>query len=78
MEDVERRWTDRVRGVLAVSPNNPTGSVLSPEELEALSTLCAERDAALIIDEVFADYALDGGERPEARGQGPEVGARRL
>ena len=46
-----------VRAVLAVSPNNPTGSVLSPEELETLSTLCAERDAALIVDEVFADYS---------------------
>jgi alanine-synthesizing transaminase len=72
VEDVERRWTDRVRGVLAVSPNNPTGSVLSPDELEALSTLCAKRGAALIIDEVFADYPLDGGQGPEARGQGPE------
>jgi aspartate/methionine/tyrosine aminotransferase len=68
-EDVERRWTDRVRAVLAVSPNNPTGSVLSAAELEALSTLCAGRDAALIVDEVFADYALDGDQRPEARGQ---------
>jgi alanine-synthesizing transaminase len=75
---VERRWTDRVRGVLAVSPNNPTGSVLSPDELGALATLCAERDAALIIDEVFVDYALDGGQRPEARGQGPDVGCEAL
>jgi alanine-synthesizing transaminase len=67
VEDLERRWTTGVRGVLAVSPNNPTGSVLSAEELEALCTLCADRGAALIIDEVFADYPLKpGGQRPEA------------
>jgi alanine-synthesizing transaminase len=72
-EEVERRWTDAVRGVLAVNPNNPTGSVMSVEELDTLSTLCAERGAALIIDEVFADYPLVGGQRPEAGGQGPDA-----
>ena len=51
-------WTDRSRAVLAVSPNNPTGSVLSDPEVEALRSRCASRDAALIIDEVFADYPL--------------------
>jgi len=59
-EDLDRRWTPAVRAVLAVSPNNPTGSVLSTDEHEALSAFCVERQAALIIDEVFADYPLDG------------------
>jgi aspartate/methionine/tyrosine aminotransferase len=59
-DDLDRRWTPAVRAVLAVSPNNPTGSVLSPEEHEALSVQCAERQAALIVDEVFADYPLGG------------------
>ena len=53
---VDRAWRDTTRAVLAVSPNNPTGSVLSPTGLDALSTRCASRDAALIVDEVFADY----------------------
>jgi alanine-synthesizing transaminase len=55
---VDAAWSDRVRAVLAVSPNNPTGSVLSGEEVSSLSARCAERGAALIIDEVFADYPL--------------------
>ncbi|MEO8520728.1 MAG: pyridoxal phosphate-dependent aminotransferase, partial [Acidobacteriota bacterium] len=48
-----------VRAVLAVSPNNPTGSVLSGAEIDGLGRRCAERGAALMIDEVFADYPLD-------------------
>jgi alanine-synthesizing transaminase len=60
-EDVDRCWTGAVRAVLAVSPNNPTGSVLSGEELAALSSRCAERSAALIVDEVFADFPLTPG-----------------
>jgi len=51
----------RTRAVLVVSPNNPTGSTLDRDELEALASLAASRDIALIGDEVFADYPLDGG-----------------
>lgn len=58
VESVDLAWTGGVRAVLAVSPNNPTGSVLSPDELAQLSDRCAARDAALIVDEVFADYPL--------------------
>jgi alanine-synthesizing transaminase len=60
---VDDAWTDSVRAVLAVSPNNPTGSVLSARELDWLSERCAERDAALIVDEVFADYEFLPAER---------------
>jgi alanine-synthesizing transaminase len=59
---VETAWTPRTRAVLAVSPNNPTGSWLTREELDSLSALCAARDAALVLDEVFADYPLAGGD----------------
>jgi alanine-synthesizing transaminase len=51
-------WRPATRAVLAVSPNNPTGSVLGDEDLAAVDDLCAGRDAALIVDEVFADYPL--------------------
>lgn len=78
-ESVDAAWTPRTRAVLAVSPNNPTGSVLSIREIEQLSTRCAERDAALIVDEVFADYPLveDGSGRApsnELRATSPESG----
>ena len=50
----------RTRAVLAVSPSNPVGAVLSAEELAALDEICAERGLALIADEVFADTAPEG------------------
>jgi alanine-synthesizing transaminase len=50
---------DRTRVAVAVSPNNPTGSFLSAEELAALTELCRDRRWALVVDEVFADYPLD-------------------
>jgi len=50
--------TADTRAVVVVSPNNPTGSFLRQSELLALCALCRERDLALIVDEVFTDYAL--------------------
>ena len=58
-ESVAEAWTDVTRAALAVSPNNPTGSLLSNEEINFLSARCGERDAALIVDEVFIDYRFD-------------------
>jgi aspartate/methionine/tyrosine aminotransferase len=52
-----------VRAVLVVSPNNPTGSYVSRADCDRLMALCLERGWALIVDEVFADYALDA-DRP--------------
>ena len=43
-------------------PNNPTGSVLTGDELERMTAVCRRRGWALVVDEVFADYALDSGD----------------
>ena len=48
----------RTRAVVLVHPNNPTGSFVKREELDALVGLCRERGLALISDEVFSDYAF--------------------
>jgi len=46
-----------VRALLVVAPGNPTGAFLRREEHARLAALCARRQIALIVDEVFADYA---------------------
>src|SRR5258705_13133026 len=47
------------RAIIIVTPNNPTGSFVSPGELERLFALCRDRGWVLIADGVFADYPLD-------------------
>ncbi len=56
--------TPQSRAVIIVHPNNPTGSYASADETSALNAFCREYDLALIVDEVFLDYALDGAPRP--------------
>jgi aspartate/methionine/tyrosine aminotransferase len=58
-DSIAAGWNRHVRALLAVSPNNPTGSIVAGEELQRLGDICAAGDTALIIDEVFMDYALD-------------------
>ena len=48
--------TLRSRAVLVVHPNNPTGSFVKPREAEELAEICAEREMAIVADEVFLDY----------------------
>jgi hypothetical protein len=57
-ESIEAALGDRTRALLVVSPNNPTGSVVSAEDVARLESLCAERRLPLIADEVFADFPL--------------------
>ena len=59
LDSVRAALADRVRAILIVSPNNPTGSFLHRDDLAALAGLAAERNLPLIADEVFADYRLD-------------------
>jgi alanine-synthesizing transaminase len=56
---LDRLLTPRTRAILVVSPNNPTGSVLTKPDLDGLASRCAARGLALIGDEVFCDYLID-------------------
>jgi aspartate/methionine/tyrosine aminotransferase len=55
---LEHALSDRTRALLLVTPNNPTGSFVSRKELTRLAAICAEREIAIIADEVFADYQV--------------------
>ncbi len=52
--------TAQSRAVILVHPNNPTGSYVSASETSALNAFCRDYGLALIVDEVFLDYAHDG------------------
>jgi alanine-synthesizing transaminase len=60
---LEAAVTPRTRAVIVVHPNNPTGHFTKLEELNRLNQICAARDLAIIADEVFLDFSMDGGIR---------------
>jgi alanine-synthesizing transaminase len=63
LHSLEQALSEKTAALVVVHPNNPTGSYVSAEERLQLNQLCAEREIALIVDEVFLDYAHDGQRR---------------
>lgn len=55
---LEQAITPRTRAVVVVHPNNPTGNFASQMERAVLEELCTRRSIALVVDEVFLDYAI--------------------
>ncbi|NQT79289.1 MAG: pyridoxal phosphate-dependent aminotransferase [Candidatus Aminicenantes bacterium] len=59
-EEIESRITSRTRAILLCSPNNPTGTVYTPEELERVISIVEEHDLFLIGDEVYKEFVYEG------------------
>jgi len=59
LEGLRQQITARTRAVVLVHPNNPTGHFTKLNEAKDLAAICREHGLALIVDEVFLDYALD-------------------
>jgi aspartate/methionine/tyrosine aminotransferase len=48
----------RTRAIVIVSPNNPTGSFVKSGEADRIGEIAAAAGAAVVSDEVFADYGF--------------------
>ncbi len=60
VEEIRGKVTDRTRAIVIVTPNNPTGGVLSEETLRQLADLAIEKDLLVISDEVYERLIYDG------------------
>ena len=61
IEELRALCTDKTRMLILNNPHNPTGKVLSVDELDALAALCIERDLWVLSDEVYEHLVYDGG-----------------
>ncbi len=52
--------TNRTRFVMICNPNNPTGTVSTPDEIRAIAEVCRQRGLFLIVDEVYREFVYDG------------------
>jgi aspartate aminotransferase len=60
-EAVEKACTKRTRVLVLNSPNNPTGAVLSREDLLGVAEVCRANDLAVVSDEIYDRMVYDGG-----------------
>lgn len=58
LERAAARAEGRARAIVLVHPNNPTGSFVRKDEAKALAAIANRYGMALVVDEVFSEYAL--------------------
>ncbi len=60
LEELETFVTPRTKAILLITPNNPTGAVMSEEELIRFCEFCKKHDLIVISDEVYYNIIFDG------------------
>lgn len=68
VDELESLITSKTKLISIVNPNNPTGSILSPEEMARIVSICRKTGAWLHADEVYCGTELDAEETPSFRG----------
>jgi aspartate/methionine/tyrosine aminotransferase len=59
--DVEPLLTEATRAIVLVTPGNPTGVTVPPDELAAFAALARRHDLALVLDETYRSFRDDPG-----------------
>lgn len=59
-KEVARAVTRRTRMLIVSTPHNPTGSVLSEDDLKALASLASEQNLLVLSDEIYEKLVYDG------------------
>ncbi|MFB6502665.1 MULTISPECIES: pyridoxal phosphate-dependent aminotransferase [unclassified Streptomyces] len=66
LDELRAAVTPRTRLILLNTPHNPTGTVLTREELGAIAALAIERDLLVVTDEVYEHLVFEGEHLPLA------------
>ena len=71
-DKLEAAYNENTRAIMFTNPGNPTGVVLTPEELRTIADFAKEHDLFVIGDEVYREFVY-GGEKLATIGQFPEL-----
>ena len=71
-ELLRQHWNARTAGLLVASPANPTGTLLTLAEIEALAKVCREKQGHFLVDEIYhgLTYEIDA---PTACAAGDDI-----
>ncbi|MGD9347933.1 MAG: aminotransferase class I/II-fold pyridoxal phosphate-dependent enzyme [Candidatus Aminicenantes bacterium] len=68
-ESLKRAVTPKTNVILITNPNNPTGAVLTPPEIDAVLDIASKAGAWLVVDEVYRGAEVQGGTTPSFWGR---------
>lgn len=59
-ENLEAAITPKTKAVILAFPNNPTGGIMTKEQLEAIAPVLEKHDLLIISDEIYAELTYGG------------------
>ncbi|MFR5667702.1 MAG: pyridoxal phosphate-dependent aminotransferase [Enterocloster bolteae] len=59
LQELSAKITNKTKAIVLVTPNNPTGGMLSAKTLEGLSEIAIEHDLLVISDEIYERLVYD-------------------
>lgn len=59
-EELEEHITDKTKILVLPFPNNPTGAVMTREDLEPIAKICIERNLFVVTDEIYSELTYTG------------------
>ena len=60
IDEFKSKVTSRTRLIIVNSPHNPTGSVLTKEDIQAIADVTRERDIVVLSDEIYERFIYEG------------------
>ena len=57
---LEKAITEKTKAIILTYPNNPTGAIMTKEELEAIAEVIIRHDLLVITDEIYAELTYGG------------------
>ncbi|MCI8766361.1 MAG: aminotransferase class I/II-fold pyridoxal phosphate-dependent enzyme [Ruminococcus sp.] len=60
VEDMEKKITGRTKILVMPFPNNPTGSIMTKEDLEPVAEFVKEHDLYVLSDEIYSELSYKG------------------
>jgi aspartate aminotransferase len=60
LEELESKVSSKTRLIIINSPHNPTGGVLTKDDLEAIARLAVQHDIMVLADEIYSEIIYEG------------------
>ena len=76
VDELERARTPRTKMLVFVSPNNPSGAVVRPDDVAAIGRWAAEHDIWVLCDEIYEHLVYGGATHVSMPVVAPELGNR--
>lgn len=60
VDEIQKKITPKTKAIIVCSPNNPTGHILTEEEMDKIAYIAKKNDLFIISDEVYREFTYDG------------------